>query len=442
MLACSNIRHKFKPYINRQCFAIFLLCVAEGVPISLLASTFTVWLYDAGIDKTAIGFVALSWLPYTVKFLWAPLLDVISIPILTPRFGRQRSWMIVVTILQALAIYKLAHTDPLTNLMHTAIWATITAACSATHDILINAFRVNLLSKDQQSTGAVPASFGHRMGMILTGAGALLLSRHMSWNIVYEILSLTPLLALVSIAISGEPKYSRKIEPWISREAKKFNSLPEKIRYIVKQVTAKPFGEFMSKDHYKAVLLFIISFKLTYEFINHMTMPFLLELGYSKLEITAVDKLIGAYIAVTGSLLGPMIVIRYGMFNALAFSLIIQSCASIGFLIQYYVQYDISVLMLTVGLEKLCSGISRGVLVAFIGMSCSNTKYTSTQYAIILSLTMICKVTVATPSGWVADTFGWVVFFLIGVALTFPGLTLLNKYRNSICTNTLEKDDD
>ena len=432
----KTFKQKVQVYFNRKSIAIFLLCISEGAPISLIATALTVWLWDVGIENTIITFVAaIVCIPYTAKLLWAPLLDIVSPPILTEKIGRQRAWIVVITILLVLSILQLANTHPEDCILCTSLCAIVTTFLSASQNIVINAFRINLFKKKDQALGALPASLGHRIGMVASGAGGLFLGNYLPWNVTISILSTFTLFSLVGIYISGEPQYCRKMDPWLSRGIKRTKGFANKISYVIKSVLLKPFSEFTVRQDYKMILCFILFYKASYEFVNIINIPFLIELGYSKIEIATIDKVVGTYIAIGGAILGPVLAAKYGIHRTLMLALVTQAIASLGFMIQYYVQYNLVALVISMGIEKICSGLTASSLIVYTGMMCSNTKYTGTQYAIIYSVALLGRVVFGSPSGFIADSLSWYVFFVVGIILPLPSMYVLAKYHKTICAH-------
>ena len=413
MLNKEKITYPIKLFKNKNFIHIFILGIASGIPIVLILSTLSIWLVGLGISKTAIGLFALTTTPYTIKFLWSPFIDGIKIPILHKKLGIRTSWLIIIQILLFVAITILAFSNPQKYLYVTAIATLIIAFLSASQDIVIDAYRIELLAKKDQGMGATMLVYGYRLGMWFAGAGALILSFYLYFPIVYYIFaSLYLFFAL----------YSYKL-PVIKSAIKKLNINNTQESWIKKHVFA-PFIDFTSRVNWLSILGFIILFKLGDAFAGVMTMPFLLELGFSKLDLAFYVKTFGFFATLFGALLGGFICAKYQMKNSLLFAAIIQMLTNLIFCMQALIGDNNFMLAVTIGAENIAGGIGTIVFVAYLSNLC-NVKYTATQYALLSSLAAISRTWFSASSGWFADYLSWIEFFLLSTIIAIPGIIMI-----------------
>ncbi len=400
-----------KLYTQPRLLGILALGFASGLPLALTASTLSAWLKDAGIDKTSIGLFASVATPYALKFLWAPVIDAFGFPLLSALLGRRRGWILATQILLVASIIMLGLADPTLNPWNTAIAALVVAICSASQDIVIDAYRVEILTPEQQKIGAGMVQFGYRFGMLASGAGALALADHVSWEMTYFIMAALMAVCALPILFMTEPE--------ASREVSKFST-----KHWLHDYVFSPFTDFMTRRNWLLILLFIMLYKLGDAFLGIMTNPFLLEIGFSKTDIAVVVKSYGLAATLIGLALGSMMSLRFGTVKTLMICGIGHALTNLMFLVQARVGADINILALGISLENLSGGMTASAFVAFISALC-HTRYTATQYALLSSLAAMGRTWLTTAAGWTADSFGWEVFFIISVLLAAPGLVIL-----------------
>lgn len=398
-------------YSHPRIIAIAFLGFVSGLPLALTASTLGIWLTEEGISKTAIGLFAVIGTPYVIKFLWAPLTDHMHIPFFTRVLGRRRGWIIFSQLLLMISLVALGTSNPSENPLNTAFLALLVAIASATQDIVIDAYRVEILSDEQQGAGAAAIVFGYRIGMFLSSAGALVLATYFGWFLTYCIMSSAMLIGVVTAVISGEPEMEK-----ISRA--------ENFAHWFSRAVIEPFSNFMSRQSWVLILVFIILYKLGDAFAGVMTGPFLIDIGFSKIEIATIVKTYGLAATLAGVFLGGSIVARYGMIKSLWVCGILQMVSNLMFVLQAYAGYDSGLLIITISFENLAGGMGTAAFVAYISKLC-NIKYTATQYALFSSLAAAGRTWLSSSSGYFVDLYGWVNFFLISTAIAMPGILLL-----------------
>lgn len=399
------------PYLHPRLLIVLLLGFSSGLPLALTGGTLTAWLSDSGIDKTSIGLFAAVATPYALKFLWAPFMDALPFPLLSKMFGRRRGWILATQAALIASILAMSVIDPKLNPWLVALAAFIVAFASASQDIVIDAYRVEILTKEQQGLGAAMVQYGYRFGMLASGAGALALADHISWTATYIAMAGVVGIGMLVILFSPEPEASQKIQP--------INT-----KHWLRDTIIAPFTDFMTNKHWILILLFIMLYKLGDAFLGIMTNPFLLEIGFTKTEIAAVVKVYGLAATLIGVFLGGVMTYRWGTVKTLMICGIGHALTNLMFLVQAQVGNDIHILALGIFLENLSGGMTASAFVAFIS-GLTHARYTATQYALLSSLAVMGRTWLTTTAGWTAETFGWEIFFIISVLLAVPGLVIL-----------------
>lgn len=400
-----------KLYFNRKILTIILLGFVSGLPLSLTASTLGIWMAKVGVSKTAIGLFALVGIPYVIKFLWAPFIDHLRLPLLTEILGRRRSWIIFSEILLMISIITLGAFDPTVNPWNTACLALLVAIFSATQDIVIDAYRIEILKPEEQGAGAAAAVFGHRVGMLVSGAGALYLSTYLGWQQTYFIMAFLILIGFAAIFIAGEPATS----------IDKYGDT----KYWLKKAVINPFSEFISREkNWLYILLFIILYKLGDAFAGVMTGPFLIDIGFTEKQIASVVKLYGFFATMLGIFIGGALVKKWGLVRNLWMGGVLQMISNLMFVWQTHAGNDLFVLTLTISIENFTAGVGTAAIVAYISNLC-NINYTATQYALFSALAAVGRTMLSSSSGHFADSYGWVNFFLLSTVIAVPALLML-----------------
>ena len=404
-------RGAWAAYLEPRLITIFLLGFACGLPLLLTASTLAIWMTERGVSLTGVGLFAMVGTPYTVKFLWAPAVDRLPIPGLTRWLGRRRGWLLVIQGCLMGAIVVLGLSRPGEAPWWTAAAALLVAFCSATQDIVVDAYRIESLDEHQQGAGAAVYQFGYRLAMLVSGAGALLLAEYVAWPRVYGAMAALLLVGVAATLMSHEPGGAS--EP--GGRARLGASVVE------------PLAEFLRRQGLRTaawVLAFILLYKLGDAFAGVMANPFYIQTGFSKTEIAAVTKVFGLVATLAGVFLGGAMVSRHGVMRALLVCGIFQMASNLMFVVQAMIGHDVRLLVFTIGIENLTGGMGSAAFVAYLSLLC-NVAYTATQYALFSSLTAVGRTLLSSASGILADHVDWVAFFLVSTVLAVPGLLTL-----------------
>lgn len=404
-----------KAYSDRRLIALVLLGISSGLPLVLTMSTLSLWLAETKVDMATIGAFALVGLPYSFKFLWAPLFDHVHVPFLTHTFGQRRSWILVTQICLALAIYALGQIDPRTDLLAMSMLAVAVAFFSASQDVVVDAFRIEILDAKTSGFGAGVFVFGYRIGMIISSAGALYLAEYLAWNVVYAIMAACIGIGFVTTLLCSEPV--KRVEALDHKSL----SFPERLYNI----TAGPFVDF-TKRHPKwlLILFFIVFYKLGDAFLGHMLPPFYLQLGFTKSEIASVTKVFGLIATILGGFAGGFVVYRLGILRGLFFAGFFQIFANLAFIVLALKGHSVPYLMGAIAVENFMMGMTGSVFVAYLSSLCS-LEFTATQYALLSALASTGRTFFSSGAGVLAKVTSWPVFFLVSASIAIPALFAL-----------------
>ncbi len=400
----SNFLHVFK---NRRIAITFILGFSSALPLPLVWGTLKGWMASANVDLKTIGLFSLVTLPYSLKFLWAPFLDRFSLPFL----NRRTSWMAVTQILLIIFIILLGNSDPQTSAYTVALFALIVAFLSASQDIVIDAYRAELLLPEELGPGASVAVVGARVGLLISGALAFVLSKSLAWSQVYTIMAALMTIGLVTSFLA--PAAS-------AREAR-----PKTLTDAILQ----PLKIFFKRDRAIEILIFIIVFKLGDVVAGEMLTPFLIKMGYPREVIGTLNKGLGMVSTIIGALFAGGIVSRIGVWKSLLIFGAIQPFSNLLFVLLAQAGQNYTLLAISIGVENFCTGMGTTAFVAFL-MSLCDKRFSATQYALLSSIMALSRPFVGTSTGYLAEYLGWSGYFTLSALLALPGILLLFRFRN------------
>jgi len=390
--------------LSQRMLIALLMGFASGLPLLLTGSVLQAWLKEGGINLTDIGLFALVGLPYTLKFLWAPLFDRYVLPL-----GRRRGWLIVMQLALAAALCALSLAQPTPNhLWWIAVASLIVAFFSASQDIVIDAYRRESMSDDELGLGSALYVNGYRIGMLLAGGGGLIIADHTSFAFMYQFMAACMAACVIVTVCAPEPLLV-KGKPTTLTEA-----------FVL------PLRDYIEREGAWLALAFILLYKIGDTMASSMTTPFYLELGYSKTEIGAVVKLFGFWATIAGGTIGGILIMRIGMRRALWAFGIGQMLSTLGFVALVYIGHDNVALAVVIAIENFTGGLGTAAFVGFMG-ALTNRRFTATQYALLSSLMGVPRVLLSAPTGWLAVTLGWPVFFVLCTLIAIPGLLLIRS---------------
>lgn len=404
----------FSLYIQPRMLVIGLLGFSSGLPLLLTLSTLSMWLQSFGLSKSTIGLFTLVSSAYMWKFTWSPLIDKLKVPMLYGLLGRRRSWLLVTQLALVGAILGLGFSDPLHNLHQTAIWAVLVAFASASQDIVIDAYRIETVSRDELAAAGAMEVNGYRLGMVVAGGGALILADTWGWQFMYVIMAACVGVGILTTLFCREPAITRQTE----------RSYPTLMSWI-KDAVFNPFLDFVKKPGWPLILLFILLYKFGDNIIGSMGSIFYKEIGFSLTDIGTASKTFGVIIALIGGTLVGALSARFGLMKTLMISGIIHAISNTMFFVLSEVGPSLPWLYVSVGFENLSGGMMTGAFVAYLSSLC-NISFTATQYALFSSIMAFTRVGVQSTSGFIADSTSWPQFFGIAIAAAIPGLIVLH----------------
>ena len=380
-----------------------LMGFASGLPLLLTGSVLQAWLKDSGVDLKEIGLFALVGLPYTLKFLWAPLFDRYTVPL----FGRRRGWLLLVQLALAGALLALSYATPAPGaLLPVSAAALLVAFFSASQDIVIDAYRRETLHEAELGLGSALYVNGYRVGMLLAGGGGLILADWSAFPVMYRLMAGFMFAMIVVTLYAPEP------------------ALPEGRPRTLMDAVFLPFRDYFTREGAWLALAFILFYKLGDTMASAMTIPFYLDRGYTKTEIGAVVKLFGFWATIAGGTLGGVWILRMGLNRALWVFGIGQMISTLGFAVLANVPASDVALATVVALENFTAGLGTAAFVGFMA-ALTDRRFTATQYALLSSLMGVPRVLAAAPTGWLAASMGWSAFFTFCAAIALPGLLLV-----------------
>ncbi|HEY1804910.1 MAG TPA: AmpG family muropeptide MFS transporter [Terracidiphilus sp.] len=411
----TNWRQAVSTYTEPRVLQVLALGFSSGLPLLLTYSTLQAWMATAGVKRSAVGAIALVGTSYAFKFLWAPLMDRVPPPL---PLGRRRGWGITIQLLLVGAILCLGSCDPKHNLPRMAAFAVLVAFLSASQDIVIDAWRVESTSDNQQAPGAAMIQAGYRIGMLVSGAGCLLIAAYAGWFAAYATMAALVGAGLVVFLLAPEPN----VPPQTSHGAE---TGWHAVRNAFSRAVISPFRDFMQRPLWPVILIAIFGYKLGEAMAGVMSTPLYIALGFSLPEIAAASKVFGFFSIVAGVLLGGVVTTRYGIVRSLILCGVLQSIGNLFFVLQAVGGHRIGYLALCVTAENITGGMAGTALIAYISSLCSPAfTATATQYALLSSITLLGRNVVASSGGWLSLKMGWAWFFVLTSVVGLPALLL------------------
>lgn len=416
-------------YLTRPVLIVALLGFSAGLPLALSGATLALWLADRGVDLATIGLAALLGLPYTLKVLWAPLVDALAVPGLSRRLGRRRGWLMASQIALIVAIALLAVQDPTASPLAVAIAALVVASASATQDIVIDAYRVESLAPEAQAAGMASYVAAYRIAMLVSSAGVIVLVAWLEAKGIDKAAAWRAgLLAMAALVFVGMVATLWAREPAIGRApavaANKATATGSPLARVL--VTARrSLTEFLTRPQALAVLAFVVAYKLCDALAGTLTGPFVLAIGYDKASYAAIVKGVGLVATLAGGFLGGFIARAIPLSLALWIGGLLQPASNLVFAWLAQVPPSDTALAAAIIVENLAGGIGTVVFVAYLSALCGAPEHTATQYALLTALASTGRTLLAGGSGFAAAAFGWPAFFVATALAGVPALMLL-----------------
>jgi len=389
--------------LNPRVATVLFLGFSSGLPLALSGGTLQAWLTVEDVDIKTIGLFSLVGLPYTLKFLWSPLMDRFVVPI----FGRRRGWIALSQLILIGLILGMSITSPQNGLWFLALLAFCLTFVSASQDVAIDAYRTEVLRERERGIGAAVSVTGYRIAMLVSGALALILSEYLGWRVTYMLMALIMSIGVVSVWLGPEPE-----DPGTPPTS-------------MKDAVEGPFREFFSRPGVWSLLALIVLYKLGDAFAGSLTTTFLIRgVNFSVGEVGAINKGMGLASTIIGALFGGVLMARLRLFRSLLIFGILQAVSNLSFMVLALVGKSYPLMIFTIAFENLAGGMGTAAFVAFLMVLC-NHNYTATQFALLSALASLGRVFVGPLSGVLVDGMGWTVFFFSTFLFALPGLALL-----------------
>jgi PAT family beta-lactamase induction signal transducer AmpG len=468
----ARVRPRIRPtlsdalavYLKLRVLIVLLLGFSAGLPLALSGSTLLVWMREAGVDLGTIGLFALVGTPYTIKFLWAPVVDATDVPILSSLLGRRRGWLVLSQLLLIAAIVLLAFCNPATSPWLVALGALLVSTCSATQDVVIDAFRIESLPESEQAAGMASYVAAYRIGMLVSTAGALFLvsgfeglglTKSTAWTAGYLAMAALVLIGVITALMATEPERSlvsgserdhetSALESSRLATALKYTfllrpALTRLLRTRIGTSAYQAFAEFLTRDMALVVLGFVVLYKFCDAFAGALTAPFVIDLGFSRNDYAAIVKGVGLGATLIGGFAGGALARAYPLVTALWLGAFLQMASNLVFTWQALVGVNLWALTLTIVVENFTGAIGTVIFVAYLSALCQSPLHTATQYALLTALSAVGRTYLSAAAGFVAEKTGWPMFFVISAATALPSIALLAWLQRRGHFATLQK---
>jgi len=418
-------------YLNRRVVAMLFLGFSAGLPFLLIFATLSAWLREEGVTATTIGFFSWAGIMFSIKVVWAPVVDRMPLPCLTRWLGRRRGWMLLGQLGVAAGLLGIALSEPSDDVTRLAVLAVGIAFFSATQDVAIDAYRIEAVQREVQGAMAASYILGYRVALLTGGAGALYIAEFVSWHAAYASMAALMGVGMLTVLAIREPDSTRDLATLVQGELParlQDAALPPRLRAVLAWLYAAvacPFLDFFQRYGRTALLIlaFVGVYRLSDITMGVMANPFYIDLGFSKAEIASVTKVFGFFMSIAGAGLGGILVARYGVLRPLVLGAVLVAATNLLFALMAQVGPDMRLLTVTISADNLSGGLAGAVFVAYLS-SLTSTAYTATQYALFSSLMTLPGKFVGGFSGVVVDTQGYVDFFLVASAIGLPAVAL------------------
>jgi PAT family beta-lactamase induction signal transducer AmpG len=395
--------------MNRRILVMLPLGFVSGLPLALTSGTLQAWLVVEGVDLKTIGIFTLVGLPYTLKFLWAPVMD----RVVPPWLGRRRGWMVLTQLCVAVALGLMAMTNPTLHPGWLAAYALLVAFLAASLDIVFDAYRTDTLHPHERGLGAAVWVNGYRIALLASGAGALALADYVGWQMTYLAMAAVMIVGVVITLISPDP------------------TLVANAPKSLKEAVGAPLAEFFSRPTALGFLAVIVLYKLGDAFASALQTAFLIGgLGFSATEVGAVKGL-GIFATLLGAFVGGLLMTRSGLLRSLLIFGVLQAVSNLGFVVLSVIGKSSGMLTAAVVIENVTGGMGTAAFVALV-MSLCDPRYTATQFALLSSLEALGRVFVGRPSADLVAAVGWTQFYVLTAVAALPGLWAVWRLRRSI----------
>jgi PAT family beta-lactamase induction signal transducer AmpG len=433
-------KNSLKIYLTKEGITLLMLGLVSGLPLWLYYGTLSIWLKEAGIANSSIGFFSLVGICYSFKWIWSPLPDRLPLPFLTHTLGRRRGWILVTQLGVIFGILGMAFTDPTLNLFRMAFFSVLMAFFSATQDIVIDAYRIEIGAKEDQAGLAATYMVGYRISQIMAGAGCLVIAsifdpnndptiyNYEPWRIAYVSMALAMCLGVITVLLIKEPERGAEAE------------VPKRLRQVEKNVSKlfykmilwsyrafiAPFADFVGRYKYQAIVILILvsTYRISDIVLGVMAYPFYTDMGFTKMEIAALSKTYGVVMTLIGATMGGVCVARYGLYRILFLGALLSSATNILFALMTDVGHSISFLTVVISADNFSGGLASAAFIAYLS-GLTNRAYSATQYALFSSMVLLFPKILGGYSGVLVEIMGYKTFFIFTVIIGLPVFLLI-----------------
>jgi PAT family beta-lactamase induction signal transducer AmpG len=426
--ASSTWREAFAVYLKPRVLIVLFLGFSAGLPLALSGSTLLVWMREVGVDLGTIGLFALVGTPYTVKFLWAPVVDALEVPLLSRLLGRRRGWLMASQLMLMVAILILALSNPkFSPLIVVAGAALLVAVASATQDILIDAFRVESLDPSEQAAGMASYVAAYRIGMLVSTAGALYVvsgfemlgsGKDAAWSLGYAVMAGMVAIGMATTLLAREPERSAAA---VAEHASQAGNPMRRVAVAAYGA----FSEFLTRDAAIVVLCFVVLYKFCDAFAGTMTAPFVIDLGFTRTDYANIVKGLGLAATLIGGFAGGFVARAYPLATSLWIGAFLQLASNLVFVWQAHVGLNHWALAVSITAENFTGAIGTVIFVAYLSALCQSPLHTATQYALLTALAAVGRTYLSSSAGFIAEATGWAWFFALSALAAVPSLLLL-----------------
>ena len=410
----------WRSYLQEKIVVIFFLGFSAGLPLPLVYATLTAWLKDAGLPMSTISTFAFLMFAYSLKFAWSPIVDSVRIPVLTRLLGRRRAWLLGTQAAIGAGLFSLSMVDPAETLMLFTVVAAMVAWLSATQDIVLDAYRVEIAGSDEmQSVLAASYQYGYRVAIVVSGAGALYLADFGSWRLSYGVMAACMGIGILTTLFCKEPVHT-------TPPGERFHgSILQNIANWFGVAVVGPLVDFYERyGSFALVILgFMALFRISDYVLGILANPFYLDIGFTKSQVASVAKVYGLTVALVGIGAGAWATVKFGLARSLIGAATLIATTNLFFAVLAITGPDIWVLAVTISFDNFAQGFAGTIFIAYLS-SLTNISFTATQYALFSSLSVFFGKLVAGYSGDVQEWIGWVGFFLYAAATGIPSIIL------------------
>jgi PAT family beta-lactamase induction signal transducer AmpG len=429
----QNWRTAFAVYLQPAVLSIVFLGFASGLPYVLVFSTLSAWLTEAGIERSVIGYFSWVGMTYSIKVFWSMIVDRMRLPLLTRLLGKRRSWMLLAQIGATLGLLGMSFSNPQTQLEQLALLAVWVAFCSATQDVAIDAYRIEVMSAEYQGAMAAAYVTGYRISLLTGAAGCLYIAEYSNWNIAYLTMAMAMSIGIITILLIKEPEHQAnqdadalesKLESLLG--VQKHATFWQKLVAGFSDVVLSPFVEFFNRNGKFGLLILLLIglYKMSDITLGVMANPFYLDLGFSKTEIAEVTKLFSFVMAIAGATAGGVLVVKFGILQPLLFGSIATSLTNLLFAMLAMSKPTLVWLAVVVSTDSFCAGMATAAFIAYLS-ALTSTAYTATQYALFSSLMTLPAQMVGGFSGVIVENYGYALFFVYTTTAGLPAMILV-----------------